>query len=538
MKKTLGICISLSLPLFLGIAIAVRGDDKDRGGKGEGGKGGGSRNGDNRGGGAVRGGRGDGGVSRPSIPSFSSPGSQVRRSDRPAVDRQPNLSSGRPSIVNNPRDDNRPNLGDRRNDGDRSNFSNIGRNVRGENPNNITRRSNYYHDTSNSRSNWHNGRWSNHGNRHWSDGPTWWLGLGFGGGYYGSGFGGYYGPGYGGYYGSGYGRNYGYGGYYGALALPWQFGYWNYQNPYYYGDTFAADGTTVINYSQPIMIAGTTADSDGRRRVIDSTAAERAEQLLDAARDAFAQGDYKTALNQSDRAIALVPNDAVMHEFRGQVLFATRQYKQAAATLHAVLSAGPGWDWTTMSSLYPNIDVYTEQLRALERYRNENPKIAEARFLLAYHYTTGGHSAAAASELKSVVQLRPNDELSAQLLRALSHTDNDPPMPRPRPAPSERTARAEPPDSARLVGNWKASRPDGSTFGLKLTKDAKFTWNFTREDKTQEFSGTYTVADNYLVLKQSDEESMIGQITPLADNRFTFKLAGDNPNDPGLTFGR
>ena len=82
------------------------------------------------------------------------------------------------------------------------------------------------------------------------------------------------------------------------------------------------------------------------------------------------------------------------------------------------------------------------------------------------------------------------------------------------------------------------SRPDGSTFGLNLTKDAKFTWNFTREDKTQEFSGTYTVADNFLILKQSDDESMIGQITPLADNRFTFKLAGDNPNDPGLTFGK
>ena len=30
---------------------------------------------------------------------------------------------------------------------------------------------------------------------------------------------------------------------------------------------------------------------------------------------------------------------------------------------------------------------------------------------------------------------------------------------------------------------------------------------------------------------------MIGQITPLADNRFMFKLAGDNPNDPGLIFG-
>ena len=29
---------------------------------------------------------------------------------------------------------------------------------------------------------------------------------------------------------------------------------------------------------------------------------------------------------------------------------------------------------------------------------------------------------------------------------------------------------------------------------------------------------------------------MVGQVTPLADDRFNFKLAGDNPSDPGLTF--
>ncbi len=31
---------------------------------------------------------------------------------------------------------------------------------------------------------------------------------------------------------------------------------------------------------------------------------------------------------------------------------------------------------------------------------------------------------------------------------------------------------------------------------------------------------------------------MIGQITMLDGNRFNFKLAGDNPNDPGLTFSK
>ena len=74
------------------------------------------------------------------------------------------------------------------------------------------------------------------------------------------------------------------------------------------------------------------------------------------------QSDYKTALAQVDQAIALVPNDTVLHEFRGLVLFAQERYQEAAAAEYAVLSAGPGWDWTTLSALYPDVEVYTAQL--------------------------------------------------------------------------------------------------------------------------------------------------------------------------------
>ena len=31
---------------------------------------------------------------------------------------------------------------------------------------------------------------------------------------------------------------------------------------------------------------------------------------------------------------------------------------------------------------------------------------------------------------------------------------------------------------------------------------------------------------------------MVGQVAALANNRFNFKLAGDNPSDPGLNFVR
>ena len=59
---------------------------------------------------------------------------------------------------------------------------------------------------------------------------------------------------------------------------------------------------------------------------------------------------YKAALAKVDQAIASVQRH-LLHEFRGLTLFALGRYKEAAAADYAVLSAGPGWDWTTLSGL-------------------------------------------------------------------------------------------------------------------------------------------------------------------------------------------
>ena len=85
---------------------------------------------------------------------------------------------------------------------------------------------------------------------------------------------------------------------------------------------------------------------------------------------------------------------------------------------------------------------------------------------------------------------------------------------------------------------WTCTRTDGTTITLSLAQDAKYTWKFAQKDKPQEFSGAYAVADNLLILKEGNSPVMVGQVTLLSDNRFNFKLAGDNPSDPGLTFGK
>ncbi len=154
----------------------------------------------------------------------------------------------------------------------------------------------------------------------------------------------------------------------------------------------------------------------------DETVAS-ANKVFDAAREAFKAGNWASAQAQVDKAIELLPSDATLHEFRALTLFAQGRYKDAAGTLYAVLAAGPGWNWQTMSALYADEDTYTRQLRALEQYVTEHPSSAAPRFVLAYHYLVLGAKEEAIDQLKQVVRLQPNDNLSAALLEALTTPD-------------------------------------------------------------------------------------------------------------------
>jgi cytochrome c-type biogenesis protein CcmH/NrfG len=121
-----------------------------------------------------------------------------------------------------------------------------------------------------------------------------------------------------------------------------------------------------------------------------------------------------------EKGIELLPSDATLHEFRALTLFAQGRYKDAAATLYAVLAAGPGWGWETMRGLYPDEDTYTRQLRALEEHVRKDPNAAEARFVLAYQYLVLGAKDEAVKQLKEVARLQPQDKLSAALVKALT----------------------------------------------------------------------------------------------------------------------
>lgn len=378
-------------------------------------------------------------------------------------------------------------------------------------------------------------------------------GLGFGLGYGllgGMGYGGYgglggYGMGYGGY-GSGYGGygmglggyGMGYGGYGGMLGWglpswglgnwPYQYGYSTYVNPYY-----TTGGQGFLDYSQPLAVA----TAEPAQATVDT-----AGTAFSAARDAFKAGDYNTALQKTDEALKSLPNDVDLHEFRSLILFAQANYSQAAAGLYAVLDRAPGWNWATLSGLYPDVDTFTRQLRGLEKYVADNPKAASGRFVLAYLYMAMGSTEAAADQLREVVSQEPNDRLSRHLLADLS----PPPAGEagtvaataPNTAKAAEEQPAGPPPPANLAGDWKAQGAGGTTIDLNVKPDNHFTWTTQGKDGPKSFSGTAASGSGILTLAASDGMVIVGRLTGTPDGGFKFKLVGGGPDDPGLTFSK
>jgi len=207
--------------------------------------------------------------------------------------------------------------------------------------------------------------------------------------------------GYGGY--GGYGM--GYGGY--GTSMGYSSGYCSYNNPYY-SNNYGSYGS--YSYAQPIPVANPNTTG----------ASSACDQSLNSAADAFKQNNYDLALDIMNKGIVQCPTDAVLHEFRALVLFAKADYQQAASTLHSVLAVGSGWNWTTLSGLYPDVATYTAQLRALERFVKSNPQDGSGRFLLAYHYLVDGYPDSAADQLTQVVRIVPADRVAGDMLKLIS----------------------------------------------------------------------------------------------------------------------
>jgi tetratricopeptide (TPR) repeat protein len=330
----------------------------------------------------------------------------------------------------------------------------------------------------------------------------------------------------------------------GVNRLAYGFGYASYYNPYY------TAGGGGYDYSQPLVSYSESApaqsqdgasasgspDQSSSGNSSNSGVSQAGMQAFNDARTAFYGGDSEKALSFVEVALQTMPRDTVLHEFRSLVLFSLKRYPESAAAIYAVLSAGPGWDWTTMIGLYGSADRYTEQLRALEAFARQNPKSSDAHFLLGYHYLTGTHPEAANKEFELAAEILPNDPLLPQLVKMTTPPGDAGkgagPLPEIDPAgvPSADALTID-----KVAGTWNASS-NGSTFQMELANDGHFVWTFTKDGKPQTLKGAYAVNKDSLALEPDAGGTMLAQVSFVNPDEFLFTMVGSDPKQPGLDF--
>ena len=325
-----------------------------------------------------------------------------------------------------------------------------------------------------------------------------------------------------------------------SVGSPWGWGYYPYWNPYW-GGPYA--NVTYINYAQPVAAAPPPATYTPPANYTppapsDDGAALNANQskalaTFDSARAYFKRGDYQMALAQTNRAVALVPNDSLMHEFRAVPIchkrlstigrgavrralrrsrlgrrHAQRSVRQPQRLRRPVASARglhPAESQPTRRAVPVGLSLHARRPRSTGRKRaaSRGPPATQGP---ALRPTAQGadHAAGEQPEGPTLAPATP----------------------------------AEPVEETAVVGNWRATRSDGSQFELLLGEDHRFNWNFTQQDKQQQLKGTYTLANNYLILKANDQNALVGEVAMQPGDRMKFKLTGGSPSDPGLTFTR
>ena len=211
----------------------------------------------------------------------------------------------------------------------------------------------------------------------------------------------------------------GYYAYYGGY--PYDYGYYgSYPDSGYYGDYYGGYPYDEGNYAGavPPDIGPYTA---GEPPVPNEPPAATKEgpsesEYYSEALAAFKNGDYQNAVRLAGHATLEQPRNQKTHLLLMLGLFAAGQYRPAAMEAHAVAALGEMPDWPTVYAIYGNVETYTRQVRALEKFRAQNPLAVEGRFLVGFLYAVDGHKAAAQAELLAALKAVPQDTVAAKLL--------------------------------------------------------------------------------------------------------------------------
>jgi tetratricopeptide (TPR) repeat protein len=178
-------------------------------------------------------------------------------------------------------------------------------------------------------------------------------------------------------------------------------------------------GTRALNYDGGYgyrQTPGVAAPTATEPAISPEAAGDEPSAFDTDAISALRQGRYADSARLASRAADDRPSDPNAHLLLMLGSFAVGQYRGAAAEAHVVASLGQMPDWPKIYAIYGNVDTYTRQLRALEKFAAKTPSAAEGRFLLGFQYAMLGHQGAARSQFLAALKIAPQDRLAAELL--------------------------------------------------------------------------------------------------------------------------
>lgn len=152
---------------------------------------------------------------------------------------------------------------------------------------------------------------------------------------------------------------------------------------------------------------------------VDPTAAA---DFADQGETDFKAGNYEAAHRDLRHALVDDPDNGMLVMMLAQTLFALGQYDEAAGATQGAMQMLPEEQWgfivENYAQLYGNVQDYTNQVKALEKARDEQPDSPALRFLLGFHFGYLGYPKHAVRELDKGLTLAPED-IGAVKLREL-----------------------------------------------------------------------------------------------------------------------
>jgi len=251
-----------------------------------------------------------------------------------------------------------------------------------------------------------------------------------------------------------------------SFGYPWYVGSgWPYYDYGYYG---GYNGWGGYGYSYPVTGTYVYADTYDPAAVVAQSpiVAEQVVPLTDAAptlapeaaaasdfiaqgEDAFKAGQYEQAMRAWQHAMVDDPTNGAVILLMSQALFALGQWDAAANALQGAMQVLPEAEWNGVvahyAELYPDISVYTNQIRAAEKARDAAPDDPAVRFLLGYHFGYLKYPKQAVRELDKALDIQPQDAGAQKLRDMFAQHAGLPARPAAPPAAGQNAPAAKPP---------------------------------------------------------------------------------------------